>query len=197
MSKFKRGYLNVEERNFYMIAKSFIQTINGERNLNNKITNEIWVEWSRRGMLTQLMQKSIKLVKTYLTKFCEEIEENIDEVESDKLKKQLLKFDYRLIDDYTVKKLYRDFKDRFKYVVMEREKFDPIIEELAEIKCVGCKCDYKTCSLYKAFDDISLIRVEEEANCPYAVDLSKCKAEEIKRIEKTKENLKSKNQFRK
>jgi len=144
-----------------------------------------------------LMQKSIKLVKTYLTKFCEEIEENIDELESDKLKKQLLKFDYRLIDDYTVKKLYRDYNNRFKYIVMEREKFDPIIEELAEVKCVGCKCDYKACSLYKAFEDISLLRVEEEANCPYAVDLSKCKPEEVKRIEKIKENLKVKNQFRK
>ncbi|EKQ50292.1 MULTISPECIES: DUF5651 domain-containing protein [unclassified Clostridium] len=197
MSNFKRGYLNSEERNFYMISKSFIQMINGERNLNNKMTNEIWVEWSKKGMFTQLMQKSIKLVKTYLTKFCEEIEENIDEAEKAKLKKQLLKFDYRLVDDYTVQKLYRDYKDKLKYIVMEREKFDPIIEELAEIKCVGCKCDYKTCFLYKAFDDISLVRVDEEENCPYAVDLSKCKPEEVKRIEKIKENLKVKNQFRK
>ncbi len=197
MSNFKRGYLNSEERNFYMISKSFIQMINGERNLKNEITNEIWIEWKKRGMITQSMQKDIKLVKTYLTKFCEEIEENVDAAEKAKLEKQLLKFDYRLIDDYTVQKLLRDASNKYKYIVMEREKFSPIIEELAEIKCVGCKCDYRTCSLYKAFDDISLVRVDEEENCPYAVDLSKCKLEEIKRIEKIKENLKSKNQFRK
>lgn len=197
LSNFKRGYLNSEERNFYMLSKSFVQMINGERNLNNKITNEIWVEWKRKGMITQSMQKNIKLVKSYLIKFCDEIEENLDEAEIEKLQKQLIKFDYRLVDDYTLKKLLRDINDNFKYVIMERKKFEPLIEELAEIKCVGCKSDYKTCPLYKAFDDISLIRVEEEANCPYAVDLSKCKPEEIKRIEKTKENLKSKNQFRK
>lgn len=197
LSSFKRGYLNAEERNFYMISKSFIQMINGERNLNNKITNEIWIEWTRKGMITPLMQKNIKLVKSYLIKFCEELEENLDSVEREKLEKQLIKFDYRLIDDYTVQKLFRDLNNNYKYLVMEREKFIPIIEELAEIKCVGCKDNYSTCPLYKAFDDINLVRVDEEANCPYAVDLSKCKLEEIKRIEEVKKTLKNKNQFRK
>lgn len=119
MSNFKRQYLNSEERNFYMISKSFIQMINGERNLNNKITNEIWIEWTRKGMITPLMQKNIKLVKSYLIKFCEELEENLDSVERDKLEKQLIKFDYRLIDDYTVQKLFRDLNNNYKYVVME------------------------------------------------------------------------------
>lgn len=197
LSNFTRGYLNAEEKNFYMLAKSFIQMINGERNLNNKRTNEVWIEWRKRGMITDSMQKDIKLVRTYLKKFCEEIEENIDETEKAKLEKQLIKFDYRLIDDYTVQKIYRDIKNKTKYVVMETEKFNPIIEELAEIKCVGCTDDYKKCCLYKAFEDINFIPVEEEANCPYAADLSKCKPEELKRIESIKENLKSKNQFRK
>ncbi len=197
LSNFKRQYLNSDERNFYMICKSFIQMINGERNLNNKITNEIWIEWSRKGMLTPSMQKNLKLVRSYLNKFCDELEENLDQKERDKLEKQLIKFDYRLIDDYTLKKLFRDLEDRYKYVVMEREKFIPIIEEVAEINCVGCTQDYKNCILFKAFDDINLERVDEESNCPYAVDLSKCKPEEVKMIEKFKEKLKSKNQFRK
>ncbi len=171
--------------------------INGERNLDNKITNEIWVEWSRKGMLTASMQKNIKLVKSYLIKFCDELEENLDEVERSKLEKQLIKFDYRLIDDYTIKKIFRDLEATYKYVVMEREKFIPLIEELAEIKCVGCTNDYRGCPIYKAFDDINLGRVDEEANCPYATDLSKCKPEEVKRIENIKKELKSKNQFRK
>ena len=197
LSNFKRGYLNSEERNFYMLSKSFVQMINGERNLENKITNEIWVEWKRKGMITQSMQKNIKLVKSYLCKFCDEIEENLDQAEIEKLQKQLIKFDYRLVDDYTLKKLLRDINDNFKYIVVERNKFEPLIEELAEIKCVGCKSEYRTCSLYKAFDDMNISRVDEEVNCPYAVDLSKCKPEEIKRIEEVKKNLKAKNQFRK
>lgn len=197
MSNLKRGYLNSEERNFYMISKSFIQMLNGERNLENKITNEIWVEWKKKGMITQSMQKNIKMVKSYLVKFCDEIEENLDEAEIKKLQKQLIKFDYRLVDDYTLKKLLRDINDKFKYVIMERKKFELLIEELVEVKCVGCKEDYKTCTLYQAFDDINLGRVDEEVNCPYAADLSKCKPNELKRIEEVKKNLKSKNQFRK
>lgn len=197
MSNFKRKYLNGEERNFYMISKSFIQMINGERNLNNKITNEIWIEWSRRGMLTPSMQKNIKLVRSYLNKFCDELEENLDEEERIKLEKQLIKFDYRLIDDYTIKKLFRDLEDRVQYVVMERRRFMPIVEELAEVKCVGCKEDYKECLLYKAFDDVDLLRVDEESNCPYAVDLSRCTEDKKKSIETLKKRLKENNQFRK
>lgn len=197
LSNFARGYLNAEEKNFYMVSKMFIKMINGESTLNNKITNELWIEWKKRGMITPFMQKNIKLVKSYLVKFCDDIEENIDEAEKRRLEKQLSSFAFRLIDDYTVKKLVRDVEDRYKYVIMKREKFIPIIEELAEIRCVGCTEDYKSCSLYKAFDDINLGRVDEESNCPYAVDLSKCKPEELKRIEKIKDNLKSKNQFRK
>lgn len=197
MSNFKRKYLNGEERNFYMISKSFIQMINGERNLNNKITNEIWIEWSRRGMLTPSMQKNIKLVRSYLNKFCDELEENLDEEERIKLEKQLIKFDYRLIDDYTIKKLFRDLEDRVQYVVMERKRFMPIVEELAEVKCVGCKEDYKECLLYKAFDDVDLLRVDEESNCPYAVDLSRCTEDKKKSIETLKKRLKENNQFRK
>ena len=197
LSNFARGYLNAEEKNFYMVSKMFIQMINGEKNLSNKITNELWIEWKKRGMITPFMQKNIKLVKSYLIKFCDDIEENIDEAEKRRLEKQLSSFSFRLIDDYTVKKLVRDVEERYKYVIMEREKFTLIIEELAEIKCVGCKDDYRSCSLYKAFDDINLGRVEEETNCPYAVDLSKCKPKELKRIENIKKNLKVKNQFRK
>ena len=141
LSNFKRGYLNSEERNFYMLSKSFVQMINGERNLENKITNEIWVEWKRKGMITQSMQKNIKLGKSYLCKFCDEIEENLDQAEIEKLQKQLIKFDYRLVDDYTLKKLLRDINDNFKYIVVERNKFEPLIEELAEIKCVGCQSE--------------------------------------------------------
>lgn len=32
-----------------MISKSFIQMINGERNLKNEITNEIWIEWKKEA----------------------------------------------------------------------------------------------------------------------------------------------------
>lgn len=178
-----------------MIAKAFIQTIEGQRNLDGRTTSEIWVEWNKRGMITPGMQKDLKMVYTYLKKFCYEVEDNLNTHELDKLNKQLMKFDYKLIDDYTVKKLMRDINDRMKYISIERDKFMDILEDIAGVRCVGCKDDYKTCVLYKALDDISTPYLGEEPNCPYAADLSLCSEKQKSDLEKLKTKLKKKNQF--
>jgi len=195
VGRLKREYLNSEEKNFYMISKAFIQTIEGQRNLDNKITSDIWVEWSKRGMITPGMQKNLKLVHTYLKKFCYEIEENLNSHELSKLNKQLMKFDYKLIDDYTVKKLLRDVNDHIKYAVIEREKLEDVLVDIAEVRCVGCKSDYRGCAIYKLLDDISTPYLGEEPNCPYAADLSEFTPEQKKKVEETKVRLKKKNRY--
>ncbi|MDB2089416.1 DUF5651 domain-containing protein [Clostridium paraputrificum] len=195
MGRLKREYLNSEEKNFYMISKAFIETIEGQRNLDNKITSDIWVEWSKRGMITPGMQKNLKLVHTYLKKFCYEIEENLNSHELSKLNKQLMKFDYKLIDDYTVKKLLRDVNDHIKYAVIEREKLEDVLVDIAEVRCVGCKSDYRGCAIYKLLDDISTPYLGEEPNCPYAADLSEFTPEQKKKVEETKVRLKKKNRY--
>lgn len=178
-----------------MISKAFIQTIEGQRNLDNKITSDIWVEWSKRGMITPGMQKNLKLVHTYLKKFCYEIEENLNSHELSKLNKQLMKFDYKLIDDYTVKKLLRDVNDHIKYAVIEREKLEDVLVDIAEVRCVGCKSDYRGCAIYKLLDDISTPYLGEEPNCPYAADLSEFTPEQKKKVEETKKRLHKKNKY--
>lgn len=186
MSNIKREYLNAEEKNFYMVAKAFIQMLDGERNLDNKITDEVWIEWKKRGMITPGMQKNIKSVHTYLKNFCYELEENLSETELKRLNKQLEKFDYKLVDDYTVKKIMRDIKDNIKYAVIEREKFDAVLEDIAAVRCVGCTTDYKQCAIYKMLDDISIPYLGEQPNCPYAADLSECNEKQLKHIEELK-----------
>ena len=192
--KLKRGYLNVEERNFYMVAKAFIQYIEGERNLENKRTNEVWIEWERRGMISAEMSKNLKLVRKYIKKFCYELEENLDYSEKKRLSKQLMKFDYKLIDDYTFKKLLRDIENKMKYVVMERDKFVNIIEDIAQVRCVGCTSDYKNCAIHKALEDINTPYLGEEPNCPYACNLE-LKENDKERIEKIKSRLRKNNKF--
>lgn len=186
MGNLKREYLSAPEKNFYMISKAFIKSINGERNLENTITDEIWVEWGRRGMITPSMQKSLKLVKTHLQKFCYEVEENLAKTELDKLNKQLCRFDYRLVDDYTVQKLLRDITNNMKYAVMERQKLAPILEDIAAVRCVGCTCNYEKCDLFKMLDDISVAYVAEEPTCPYACHLANYSDMELNEIEKIK-----------
>ncbi|MEG2412596.1 MAG: DUF5651 domain-containing protein [Clostridium sp.] len=197
MSNFRREYLNAEEKNIYMISKAFIQMLNGERNLQNKITNEIWQEWEKRGMITSSMKKNIKMVKTYLNKFCYEIEENLNETENKKLKKQLEKFDYKLIDDYTVSKLMRDVNNNIKYAVIERDKLNEVLEDIAEVRCVACTIDYRECAIFKMLDDISTPYCGEEPNCPYAANLEKLSTKEKEHIDKFKKRLHKQNKFRK
>lgn len=180
----KRKYLNTEEKNFYFVAKAFIQYINGQRNLNNRSTEEIWEEWKKHGMITPSMQKNLKLVKAYLNKFCFELEDNLDKEQLEKLNKQLLKFDYKLIDDYTLKKMLRNVEDHMQYVSMKRDYFIEILEDVAEHKCVNCQQDYRSCPLYKALDDINVPPDGEEPNCPYAANmvLTKGDLKDIKKI---------------
>lgn len=192
--KLKRGYLNVEERNFYMVAKAFIQYIEGERNLENKRTNEVWIEWERRGMISTEMSKNLKLVRTYLKKFCYELEENLDDSEKKRLSKQIMRFDYKLIDDYTFKKILRDIENKMKYVVMEREKFIEIVEDIAQVRCVGCTKDYKGCCIHTALEDINTPYLGEEPNCPYACNLE-LKENDKERVEKIKARLRKNNKF--
>ena len=195
MSNFKREYLNREEENFYMVSQAFIQMIEGKRTLENRTAEERWNEWGKRGMLTPGMQRNIKLTYTYLRKFIYDIEANLDKTTVSKLRKKLNKFDFKIVDDYTLKKLFRQISDSYKYAVMKRDVFMQILEDIAEVRCVGCNKDYKTCPLYKAFDDISIAFAGEKPNCPYAADLTDCTPEERKDIEHKKSELKKKNKF--
>lgn len=186
MGNLKREYLTSEEKNFYMVIKSFIQYVEGIRSLDKPTNKMMWDNWKDRGMLTGSMQKDLKLAYTYLRKFCIELEGNLNKNENERLRKQLEKFDYKLVDDYTVKKLIRNAADSIKYAVMERDKFVDILEDITAVRCVGCTEDYTKCPLYKSMDDISIMRVNEEPTCPYACNLKDYSEEELKNIERLK-----------
>ena len=188
MGELRRDYLTAEEKNFYMISKAFLQYCDGIRSLEpSNGCNKIWEDWKARGMLTTEMQGNLKRVYTYLRKFCYELEVNLSKTEQEVLKKRIDKFDYKLIDDYTVKKLLRDVSNNMKYAVIERDKFEPILQDIAAVRCVGCKCNYEKCPLYKMLDDISVPHIKEEPNCPYACNLDEYTEEELKEINHLKD----------
>lgn len=197
MGKLSRGYLNSDERNVYMIAKSFIELLSGRKSIGGKleIKEEVWKQWEDHGMITPDMKKNIKLAKTYLRKFVIELEENLDKQQLERLNKMFSNFEYRLIDDYTVKKIYRDIKNQ-EYVSMKKELFQELVIDVSELRCVGCKkCDYDKCEIYHALEDVNMSYVSEEVNCPYACDLNNMTEEEIKRVSDLKKRMKSKNIF--
>ena len=187
MGNLKRAYLTSEEKNFYMISKAYVQYCDGLRGLDVHTNNPVWEDWKDRGMLTGTMQKNIKMTYTYLKKFCYELEENLSATEMERLNKQLNKFDYKLVDDFTVKKLLRDIGNNIKYAVIEREKLEPVLQDIAAVRCVGCTANYEKCPLYKMLDVISIPYVKECPTCPYACELSEYTEDELKNIEKMRE----------
>lgn len=192
MGKLKRTYLQEEEKNSYMVAKTFIQMLEGKRTFKNKRSKEMWEEWTKRGMMTKSMHKNLKTAYTYLKKFCYELEENLEETEKIKLAKKLEKFEYKLVDDYTCKKLLRNIKDNFKYAVIERDKLIDCLEDIAAIRCVGCTDDHNKCSIFKMLDDISIPYSGEEPNCPYAANLMLVNEEEKQSIRELKKKINAK-----
>ncbi|MGN1358686.1 MAG: DUF5651 domain-containing protein [Bacilli bacterium] len=187
MKCLKRDYLTSEEKNFYMVTKAFIQMVQGERTFENHVTDDIWEEWKNRGMITSKMQRSLKTATTNLKNFCYELEDNLSETTLKTLQKQLEKFDYKIIDDFTLSKIFRDASDSMKYAVIEREKLEPILQDIAAVRCVGCTSCYEKCPLYHMLDDISTPFVGEESNCPYAVVLDKFTDDELNHIQKLKD----------
>ena len=192
VNNLKRPYLQAEEKNSYMVAKAFIQLLEGKRTFENKRSKEMWEEWSKKGMMTKTMHKNLKLSCTYLKKFCSELEENLEISERKKLARQLEKFDYKLVDDYTVQKLLRNINDNIQYAVIKRDKLIDCLEDISAVRCVGCKEDHNKCSIFKMLDDISVPYLGEEPNCPYAANLMLVSEKDKKHIRELKKKINAK-----
>jgi len=196
MKKLKRGYLKNDESNTIMNIFATMQTIQGIRTLVGRPPKRfIWEIWEERGMMTAEARRYLKTAYTYLCKFKAEMMTNLDDQTVSILKKKLEKFDYRLVDKYTMEKIHRDINNHLKYVVMERESFENIIQEVAQVNCVGCTKDYRGCPLAKVFDEVLAYGAEEQPNCPYACDLSKFTPKARENYENIKQRHREKNQF--
>lgn len=196
MGKLRRDYINVDERNFYMVTKCYLQMVEGKRTLDNReLGRDYWDILKEHGMLTPSMQKSLKTGYTNLKKFIYELEENLSKSQMQTLNKRMEKFDYRIIDDYTLQKIYRDASDKFKYAVIPIENLEPVLQDIASVRCVGCKENYENCHLCKMMQDIEMPYVSEESNCPYASVLDKFTEEDKKSIQEMKEIVKGRHSF--
>lgn len=174
----KRGYLNRDESNQFMVLMSAIQLIQGERSLENKKQDPMWEEWSKHDMINVEQQKNLKMATTYLKKFITSKLQDLDKETQDKINKKIQKFDFKLVDDYTLQKLFRDMNDRMKYVTLPREDFYNWTEEVMYKHCTECTKDRGECNLYKILDDNLIPEAGYNIpSCPYAYKLPEKKVE--------------------
>lgn len=150
-----RDYLNANERNQFMVLQSIVQMMDGLRNSGvdgPKIPNML-EDWKARGNITKDEHKNLKTAETYLRKYLSSVYERLGKKERDVIKKKITNFDFKLVDDYTLKQLDRDLKDKLANAVMPRQQFYDWCSEIMDVKCNGCIKDWKTCALYQMFED--------------------------------------------
>ena len=92
----------------------------------------------------------------------------LDETTQKRLMKRLRKFDFKIIDDYQLQRIMREANEKLKDVVLSRETFEDLIEDITEVRCKNCTKGYESCEIYKALYEALLDAPGFAPNCPYA-----------------------------
>jgi len=169
----KRGYLGSDEVNIFMNMFACVQLVEGVRNLEYKESSEAWGIWKEKGIITPEQQKNLKLFVTYGAKFLNDVfNNNLDSGTKDSLSKKLLNYDYRITDDYTLRKVYAMFEGDKEYSISKDNFFD-MVESKMITDCKGCTKCRDNCDTFKLFDDYLVPPVSENSactqpNCEYA-----------------------------
>jgi hypothetical protein len=166
-----RDYLNSNEKNQFMVLQSTVQMMDGLRNsgVDGPKISSMLEDWTKRDNMTKTEHKNLKTSETYLRKFLASVYERLNPKEQEAIKKKLMKFDFKLIDDYTLKQINRDIKDKINNAVIPRQQFYDWSSEIMAVKCNRCTRDWNTCQLHEAFDN-NLVPESgfDYKNCKYA-----------------------------
>lgn len=150
-----RDYLNSIEKNQFMVLQSVLQLIEGKRNdgKDGPKINNMLKQWTDHSNMTKEEHKNLKTSETYLKKFLLSVYDRLSPKEQSILNKKITKFDFKLVDDYTLKQVHRDISDRFVNAVVPREQFYDWCAEIMSVKCNGCTKDWNTCDLHHVFEN--------------------------------------------
>ncbi|CAM4112041.1 DUF5651 domain-containing protein [Mesobacillus thioparans] len=168
-----RDYLNSNEKNQFMVLQSIVQMMDGLRNsgVDGPKISSMLEDWTKRDNMTKTEHKNLKTSETYLRKFLASVYERLNPKEQEAIKKKLMKFDFKLIDDYTLKQINRDIADKINNAVVPRQQFYDWSSEIMEVKCKGCKKDWQTCQLHQVFDNNLVPESGFDCkNCKYAYE---------------------------
>lgn len=166
-----RDYLNSTEKNQFMVMNSVLQMVIGIRNMgvNGPKLKTMREEWMKRDNMTKEEHKSLKMAETYMSKFVMSVYNRLSPKEQEQFQKKLLKYDFKLIDDYTLKQVHRDIKDKMVNAIVPRQQFYDWCLDIMNMKCNGCTKDWNTCDLYQVFDNNFVPESGFDCtNCKYA-----------------------------
>lgn len=156
MEKFKKDYLSAQEINDLMILGTLLDTtaaIIGVGNYTNPTSQKIRKSWKDRNFLTKDEHRFLKTAETNMTKFYESVIYRLNPEEVKKIYKRSANFNFRILDEFTLKKINRDYSDRMKMAGVPREMFENWCEEILQVKCKNCTEHWNNCKLHEVFDD--------------------------------------------
>ena len=174
--KVKRGYLNREEVNIFIMLATTHQLLLGYRSLSGKSDGIPAVEkLLKNQMITKEQAKNLRTAITYQRKFLESfIEDNLDRKTKETMAKRLVKWELRVVDDYQVQKLDNLLKKK-EDVNLTMDEFLSLVDAKLYAECKGCTKNRQECKLRDFFEEnfipgISDMKVVEEGkcNCEYA-----------------------------
>jgi hypothetical protein len=157
-----------------MVMQSILQLVEGKRNLGKdgpKISTML-EEWTNRDNLTKEEHKNLKMAETYLAKFTNSVFNRLSLKERHTISQKAMKFDFKLVDDFTLKQVFRDIQDRMVNAAVPRQQFNEWTKEIMCVKCNGCTKNWNECELHTIFDENFIPESGfDKPNCKYAYNL--------------------------
>lgn len=170
----KRGYLRADEMSNFMMIHVVHQLIEGFRSQSRKTTEPMWDTWEKSGVITKEQKKNLKMACTYMKKFTSSVfNDNLDVKTKDNIVKKNYKWDIKLMDDYTLKRVYTMLQNN-KEIKLTTDEFYDLIEAKHALHCRGCKKNRSTCDIQTFFENHLVPTVADrepeslQCNCEYA-----------------------------
>lgn len=167
----KRGYLKADEMNNFLLLHVVSQILTGQRKAPSRMgrfgyEGTVWDDWLNKGIITKEQKKNLKMANTYIRKFVDDaFTNNLDVKTKDTVVKKSSNWSFRLMDDYTVQKIYRMLEAKKEFSLTKDEFFD-FVEAKMEMSCKGCTKNRCECKLHDLFDANFVPPINEDKECP-------------------------------
>lgn len=166
----RRGYLKHDEMGKLMTLTSVIHLVEGLRDYGHASSEPMWDSWFERKMITKEQKKTLKTAITYLSNFINSVfNDNLDLTSKTMISDRLADYDFRLVDDYTVKKLYNMIQT--KDIHLHKEEFFNLVEDKMNCECRNCNKDRNDCEVRIFFENYFVPPINENldnCNCEFA-----------------------------
>lgn len=156
-----KTYLNAEENNnfFWLFITSLCM-------------KQYRVNFGKHGTITSEEHKNLKMSETYLKKFISSVMNRLDPKATHQLIDRASKYEIKIIDQFTKRKLYGEWAEELEVIKMPREQYNNWCDRIMKTECKNCKKQCGQCELFELFEDTFIPESSWQLpNCKYAYNL--------------------------